>query len=310
MAAKWGRVAGKGRLMKKLVLSVVAVSGLIAPAYAADITVPTKAPPPVAAPPATPVFDIAFGGVVMSDYNFRGISQSNKGPSAGAYIEPQVNTSFGTLYLGLAGLAIDWPSAPAYGFSNPSAEIDIYGGWRNSWGPFTLDIGAIYYYYPSELFGIDSDFWEVYGKAGYAITSDLSIGANLFYSPDVLNYGQFGFGDVSGLYGSLTAKWVLPWKAGDFGSFVSGELGHWWLDNVANPNPGPAFVDPSYTYWNVGIGFTYKAVTLDLRYHGTDQNRTQCGNFLLVATANPATKWCDDTFIAALKFDTSVNALK
>jgi uncharacterized protein (TIGR02001 family) len=293
--------------MRKLVLSVVAASALTVPAFAADITTPIKAPM-VAAAPATPVFDIAFGGVVMSDYNFRGVSQSNLGPSGGAYFEPQFTTSVGTFYVGLAGLAIDWTAA--FGFSDPTAEIDFYGGWRNTWGAFSLDIGAIYYYYPRERFGIDSDFYEIYAKLGYQFTPDFGVGANVFYTPDLLNYSQFGFGSVAGIYVSGTAKWVLPWKNGDFGAFISGEVGHWWLDNVANPNPGPAFVDPSYTYWNGGIAFTYKAITLDLRYHGTDQSRRQCGNFLLVGAGNPATKWCGDTFIAALKFDTTLNALK
>jgi uncharacterized protein (TIGR02001 family) len=288
--------------MKKLILSVVAAAGLAAPAFAADMPTAVKALP-VTAPAATPVFDIAFGGIIMSDYNFRGVSQSNRGPSGGAYVEPQFTTPIGTFYVGLGALAIDWPSAPAFGFSDPTAEIDIYGGWRNTWGALSLDIGAIYYFYPKEKFGIDSDFWEVYAKLGYTITPDLTVGASVYYTPDLLNYGQFGFGDVAGVYGSLTAKWVLPWKAGDFGAFVSGEIAHWWLDRV------PAG-DPSYTYWNAGLGLTYKAITLDLRYHGTDMGRTQCGVFLLVGPTNPATKWCGDTFIAAVKFDTTLNALK
>jgi uncharacterized protein (TIGR02001 family) len=293
--------------MKKLVLSVVAASLVVGPAVAADVMAPKAPAPMVAVAPATPVFDIAFGGVVMSDYNFRGVSQSNRGPSAGAYIEPQFNTAIGTLYVGLAGYGINWPSGGGFGFSDPSAEIDIYGGWRKSIGSFSIDLGVIYYYYPSELFAIDSDFWEVYAKLGYAFTPDLSVGANIFYTPDLLNYGQFGFGDVAGFYVSGTAKWVLPWKAGDLGSFVSGELGRWFLDNVV---VGGASVDPSYTYWNIGLGLTYKAITLDLRYHGTDQSITDCGNFLLVAAANPATRWCNDTFIAAIKFDTTLSALK
>lgn len=112
-----------------------------------------------------------------------------------------------------------------------------------------------------------------------------------------------------GVYGSVSGSWTLPWKVGDFGASVSGELGRWWLDNVISTNTG-LFVDPSYTYWNAGLSFTYKVITLDPRYHGTDQNRTECGDFLLVAVANPAIKWCSDTFIAALKFDTSLSALK
>jgi hypothetical protein len=39
-------------------------------------------------------------------------------------------------------------------------------------------------------------------------------------------------------------------------------------------------------------------------------SRAECGNFLLVAAGNPATKWCGDTFIVSLKFDTALSQLK
>ena len=99
---------------------------------------------------------------------------------------------------------------------------------------------------------------------------------------------------------------MLPWKAGDLGAYISGELGHWDIDehrlrcSPARPH------DPSYTYWNVGIAFTYKELTLDLRYHGTDQSAPDCANFLLVSLGNQSNSWCDDRFVATLKFDTSV----
>jgi uncharacterized protein (TIGR02001 family) len=297
--------------MKKIVLSVVFAAALALPAAAADLPRKVASPPPPP-PPGPPVFDIAFGGIIMSDYNFRGVSQSNKGPSAGAYVEPQFNTPIGTLYVGLAGYAINWPSGFAYGFTDPSAEIDFYGGWRGSFGPFSLDLGAIYYYYPKEIFNgftSDSDFWEVYAKAGFAITPDLSIGGNVFYTPDLLNYSaSFAAAEVDAVYASATAKWVLPWKAGDLGAFISGEVGHWWIDDANWVAVGLS--DPSYTYYNVGIAFTFKALTLDLRYHGTDQNVQDCANFLLVSVGNSSNNWCDDTFIVALKFDTTLNALK
>jgi hypothetical protein len=128
--------------MKKLVTSVVAAIALSATsALAADV--PTKAKVVAPAPAPSP-FDIAFGGSIMSDYNFRGVSQSNRGPSVNAYVEPQFNTGFGTLYVGLSGYSIEWPSGPGYFFSDPAAEIDIYGGWRNTWGAFTLDLIRLY----------------------------------------------------------------------------------------------------------------------------------------------------------------------
>jgi uncharacterized protein (TIGR02001 family) len=305
--------------MKKLIIpAALAVAFAAAPAAAADLgKAVTKAPAPA---PAPSPWDIAIGGVVTSDYNFRGVSQSNRGPSGGAYFEPQLTVPFGTLYAGVAGYAIDWPTA--YGFTSPSAEVDIYGGWRNSWGPFSADIGVIYYYYPKETFnGLtnDSDFWEIYGKFAYELVKDtLTVGANVFYSPDVLHYsktfatlatlGLGSTGDATGTYVSGTLKWVTPWKYNDVGAYVSGELGHWFLNK--NPFIAAGLTDPSYTYWNVGLAFTYKALTLDLRYHGNDMSATTCGSFLLTGVPNPANSWCKDTFIVSGKFDTTLNALK
>ncbi len=309
--------------MKKTVLSVIAALALTsAPAFAADV--PVKAP---AAPPPAPAvtFDIAIGGLVQSDYNFRGVSQSNRGPSGGAYFEPDLITPVGTFYVGIAGWSIDWPSCtatcpPGYGFTNPAAEIDFYGGWRNSWGPFSLDIGAIYYYYPKEIFNgftSQSDFWEVYGKASYEIIKGLTIGANVFYTPDLLHYSSTfaTFATLGGVaatpdavYASVTGKWILPWTAGPVGFFVSGELGHWWIDDTGFVGNG--FLDPSYTFWNAGLALTYKALTLDFRYYGNDMSVAQCGSFLLTGVPNNSNNWCDDTFIVALKFDTTINAIK
>ena len=300
--------------MKKIVLSVVAAVAMTGSAFAADM--PVKAARVAVAPPP-PAWDIAFGAWIGTDYNFRGISQSNREASGGAYVEPQFNTPIGQFYIGTAIARIDWPSTPSYGFTDPSAEVDFYGGWRNTFGAFSVDLGGIYYYYPSETnngFTSQSDFWEVYAKLAYAITPDLTVGVNGFYTPDLLHYSDtFATSGVNekadAFYGSLTGKWVTPWKIGEVGTYVSGELGHWWIDGSGFTNPAVGVGDPDYTYWNAGVAFTYKVFTLDLRYHGTDQSRADCGSFLVVAAANPATKWCNDTFIATLKVDTTLSAL-
>lgn len=304
--------------------AIAAVALSAAPAFAADMPVKAKK---VAVAPAPSIFDIAFGGVVMSDYNFRGVSQSNRGWSGGAYFEPQLSIGFGTLYAGIAAYGIDWPStAPAYGFTNPSAEVDLYGGWRNTFGALSVDLGFIYYYYPKELWnGVtsQSDFYEFYGKFGYAITPDLSVGANVFYTPDLLHYSTtfsntpgVGGGKVGSTYASLTAKWVTPLSYNGIGAYLSGELGHWWIKSgqfvAAGFGTGVAGagVNPSYTYWNAGLAFTYKALTLDLRYHGTDQSTADCLSFLVANPGNQSGSWCKDTFIVALKFDSLLSALK
>lgn len=307
--------------MKKTFLAALMTAAVsVTAANAADLgKMVTKAPPP----PPPSAWDVAFGAVIMSDYNFRGVSQSNRSGSVGAYFEPQLTTSLGVFYVGLAGYSIDWRAS--YGFTDPAAEIDLYGGWRKTWGQFSVDLGGIYYYYPKETWNgwtSNSDFWEVYAKLSYAITPDLTVGANVFYSPDVLNYSKsfstLGAGaDAEAVYASLTGKWVTPWKSGDWGLFLSGEIGHWWIDDAGFTNPvnvaaGALYgLDPSYTYWNAGLGITYKAFTLDLRYHGTDMSENECSSFLLLSQpGNAARRWCGDTFIASLKFDTALSALK
>src|SRR5262245_23920933 len=127
--APWGGRYRKGAvIMKKLILSVAAASLLSATAaFAADM--PIKAKP---AEPTSP-WDWAFGGALMSDYNFRGISQSNRGPSVTAYSEARYNVSSNwQLYAGSQYWAVTLPT-------NPTCECDYYGGIRPTLGAFAFD---------------------------------------------------------------------------------------------------------------------------------------------------------------------------
>src|SRR5215475_1123515 len=115
-----GRIKGAGS-MKKVVLSIAAALAVssAAPAFAADM--PAKAPKVAPAPPPSP-WDIAFGGGLMNDYIFRGVTQSNHRPSVTAYFEPRYNiNSNWQVYAGISGESISFPNHAA-------AEIDFYGG--------------------------------------------------------------------------------------------------------------------------------------------------------------------------------------
>ena len=307
----------RGKTKNTVIFGAASLALLIAgPALAADAPVITKAPVIKAAPPP-PMFELAYGVSASTDYNFRGVSQSNRDWSFGGYLEARFNNPMGQWYLGVAGWKVDWPGPAApFGFTDPSAEVDFIGGWRKTWDKVSVDIGFIYYYYPGEKFNTltnNSDFWEVYWKGGYAVSDTLSVGANVFYSPDVLNYSET-FGNIGtpakarGVYGSLTAAYTF-WQKDDWKAVASGELGRWWLNDTgfraAGVINGLGPVNADYTYWNAGLAYTYKTVTLDLRYHGTDQGRTGCAAFLLVGTANPAAGWCKDAYIATLKFDST-----
>ncbi len=77
--------------MKKFVSSVVAavaVAAVAAPVFAADMPVKAKPVAPAAAPSP---WDLAFGSAIMTDYVFRGVTQSAHQPSVAAYFEPRYN---------------------------------------------------------------------------------------------------------------------------------------------------------------------------------------------------------------------------
>ncbi|MCW5680621.1 MAG: TorF family putative porin [Xanthobacteraceae bacterium] len=286
--------------MKKILGTGVALALLTGAAVAADI--PVKAPILKAAP--APVWDVAIGGWIGSDYNFRGISQSDRSPTGGAYFEVQYNGVVGQLYAGVAGSGVDLSGD--VGLSDPASEIDFYAGWRNTWGKFSLDVGYWYYWYPQETF--NTDFQEVYVKAAYAVTPDLTFGVNLFYTPDLLNQSLFAGTDVDALYTSATLKWVTPWTSGNWGSFISGEVGYWDINFV----PGFHLVDPSYTYWNAGFALTYKAITIDFRYHDTDHSTASCAAVLGIpgATNRASQTYCSEAFIVKVSFDTLLSKVK
>src|SRR5436309_4619202 len=128
-----------GIVMKKMALLATALAMISAPALAADMSLKAvKAPPP----PAFEPWDIAFGSALMNDYIFRGVTQSNHKPSVAAYFEPRYNINKDNqLYVGLGGASIDFPNRAA-------GEVDIYGGWRPTFGPVAFDFGAWYYWYP------------------------------------------------------------------------------------------------------------------------------------------------------------------
>src|ERR1700750_318794 len=101
-----------GIVMKKMVL-VAAMLAMTGSAFAADMPMKAlKAPPPAPFDP----WDVAFGSAIMSDYIFRGVTQSNHQPSVAAYFEPRYNvTKDLQLYVGVAGERISFPNRAGCG---------------------------------------------------------------------------------------------------------------------------------------------------------------------------------------------------
>jgi uncharacterized protein (TIGR02001 family) len=117
--------------MRKSVLSIAVAAALIVPTLAAA---QTPAPSPVTG-----------NLTIASDYRFRGISQTYKGPAIQGGIDYAHSSG---LYVG------NWNSnvSSAVYTGGSGIEMDFYGGWKKAFGDFGLDVGALYYYYPNAQF--------------------------------------------------------------------------------------------------------------------------------------------------------------
>jgi uncharacterized protein (TIGR02001 family) len=278
------------RLIKASSLAVCLV--LSGASFAADQ--PAKKAPEPAAPASIP-FDFVFGARGLTDYNWRGISQSDGNPAVQAYGELQIMDNF--FYAGVAASSVDLAT-------KPTAEIDLMFGIRPKFGDFSFDFGGIGYIYTNEQQLIydgviwtpkNTDMFELAGKGAYT-WQDLTVGANVFYTWNWLGTGAYG------TYTSLTAKYNTPFLKG---GYISGELGRYFL-GTTNASLGSIRL-PDYTYGNIGVGYTYQIATLDLRYHDTNLSKSQC----FTLTSDPSgiysgsgrSNWCGATFIATVSVD-------
>jgi uncharacterized protein (TIGR02001 family) len=330
--------------MKKVALSIVLAAGLAtSSAMAADMA--TKAPP--APPPPPSPWDVAITAALMTDYNFRGITQSNHNPSTQAGFELRYTQSpTWQYYAGISGESISFPNRAA-------AEIDLYAGVRPTFDKLALDFGFWEYWYPGgTCFGNtivagclptlvngnvakkDASFYEIYGKATYTFNDQWAAGIQEWYSPSVANTGSVGWYTVGNITYTTPSTW---WGSTGLGMYISGDVGYWSLgksdafygDGSLAGFPGISQAradagDPYKSYWNwdAGFGITYKAFTLDLRYYDTNLNKGDCNAFTSsqsgggsnnITAANPGgvgSNWCGAAYIAKLSFATNLSNIK
>jgi uncharacterized protein (TIGR02001 family) len=113
----------------------------------------------VAAPSISLAADssVAFNAGVVTDYRYRGISQTRLKPA----LQGGVDYTAGAFYLGAWGSTIKWIKD---GGGGANAEFDIYGGVK---GEITkglgYDLGLLTYQYPSNGLNPSANTLEVYG---------------------------------------------------------------------------------------------------------------------------------------------------
>jgi uncharacterized protein (TIGR02001 family) len=238
--------------MRTFIIGATALATAIvaAPAMAQD-----AAP---AAPAATPAFTINGGATLVSDYRFRGISQTDR---HFAVQGTMTLTHKSGVYISVWGSSID-----DYVANTGDQEIDLIAGIKHSFGKVTVDGGVLYYYYPGSASG------PLSGVGGGAYQSD-------FFEPYL---------SVSGTIGPVTAKLggayapkqhAIHWNHNrDDNLYVYGELGggipHTPLSilaHVGHTSGRSALSLGAKGYWdyNIGLTYTWKALSFGVSYVDT-----------------------------------------
>ena len=182
---------------------------------------------------------------LVSDYVFRGASQSNENPTIQAgvdYLHP------GGVFVGVFAAHTDFPRN-AFGSYPGQIELDAYLGYSRAAGrDWSWDVAALHYDFPDST-GFDYSYDE--------------LAANLHFR-DVLRLGATASNDAgAGGASGWTAEIELRQSLDDRFQ-LSGSLGHYefarsdWSD---------------YLYWDLGVSAITGRWTFDLRYFDTDGDR-------------------------------------
>ncbi len=209
--------------------------------------------PALAQEEAPPAITITGGATMVSDYRFRGISQTDKDFAVqGTFTVAHKSGFYATVW----GSSID-----DYVAGGSDQEIDLIAGFKKSFGGTTVDVGVLYYYYPGAekiVPGYDSDFFEPYIGISHTfgpVTGKVSAA----YAPKASAL-SIGAGKEDSLYLALDLSGGIP----NTPLAISGHLGHSY---------GPSYltIGKGYTDWNIGATYTWKNLVFGVSYVDTNK---------------------------------------
>lgn len=184
-------------------------------------------------------FGVSGNAGFVSDYVFRGISQSDEHPAVQGGFDL---THTSGLYAGIWGSNVDFNDG-----DEANVEADLYAGYSGEYQGFSYDLGAIYYAYPGADSDLDYDFWEVSAATGYDFDV-AKLSASINYSPEF--FGETG----DAFYYAAALDIPLPYEF-----TLNGHAGYQTIDEGED-----------YTDWSVGLGYSVYGFDLSLSYTDTD----------------------------------------
>lgn len=141
---------------------------------------------------------------LVTDYRFRGLSQSSGDPAVQGGITVSHASGF---YVATWSSSLDFKAvSPAAVATYGSQELDLYGGWSGEVSPgVTADVGLLYYAYPGGKLG-KAEFFEPYASLSTTLgPASAKVGVNYAWKQAALNFNGGGNDDSVYLYGELGA---------------------------------------------------------------------------------------------------------
>jgi uncharacterized protein (TIGR02001 family) len=235
----------------------LAIAFMATPAFAEDTD-----------PPKT--FTVNGTATVVSDYRFRGISQTDKRFALQGSITV---THKSGLYASVWGSSIDDYITSPPGVPGSDQELDLIAGYKKTFGGTTIDGGVLYYYYPGTTGFPDTDFLEPYISVAHTF-GPVTAKVSAAYAPKQKALA-FANNKDDNLYGALD----LSGSLGKSGIGVSGHLGHNFQRSFLSGGK-------KYTDWSVGLTYTTGPLTAGISYVDTSFDK----NFLTSANGRDIAK--------------------
>src|SRR5574340_1154764 len=267
--SKAGFCFAKSKLLNSLMLAILAVPGV---AMAAEMEATEHKEGKHVIPASDHTFAANVG--LISDYLYRGISQTNTKPAIQGGFDYAHSSG---LYAGVWGSSISWlTDSPAVtGATSSQLELDTYFGFKSSFGgDISYDVGFLRYNYPANYVATlpagaaKADTDEIYGALGYKFVT-----AKLSYSLG----NTFGIDKSRGTtYIDLSANYPMA----DTGFAVSAHIGKQTYKGTVADGLTAANSPPTYTDYKVGVTKDIGGFVIGLAYSSTNANRTQYTNGL------------------------------
>lgn len=197
--------------------------------------------------PSVSYADLAYNVGLVTDYRYRGISQTREKFA----LQGGLDFTAGGLYLGLWSSQIKW--IKDFG-GDAGLEVDLYGGYKGEIAKdVAYDVGVLTYQYPTNRLNPNANTTEIYGAVTFGP-------ATLKYSHALTN--TFGNPDSKNSY-YLDAS--AAFEVG--GISIAPHIGY---QKISGPVGGPA----SYTDYSLTASKDFNGLVVSAALVGTDADKS------------------------------------